>query len=105
MPSRSYQEDPDFLQVQAAETRNDSPSAARPVDDDFDADVEANWLNDEVNGNRRDQEGRAYRRAFTHVPASLGELYLSIQRGMHALRGAAGFQHRSAGHEEVDRDR
>lgn len=104
--NRSFHGDPDFLQVQAAETRNDSPSAARPIDDDFDADVEANWLGDEGNEGRRDEESRGDGRGFADVPTSLSELYASVQRGVHALRGMVGFQQRrGGGDEDVDRDR
>lgn len=104
--NRNSHGDPDFLQVQAAETRNDSPSAARPIDEDFDADVEANWLSDGANEGRRDEEGRDDGRGFADVPTSLSELYASMQRGVHAIRGMVGFQQRrGAGNEDVDRDR
>ena len=102
---RSYNGDSDSLQVQAAETRNDSPSAARPIDDDFEADVEANWLNSSSDA----EAGRARedpdRERGLDLGASLREVGSSIWRGFDALRDAAGLQRRTSSREELDRDR
>ncbi|KAF2192532.1 hypothetical protein K469DRAFT_620910 [Zopfia rhizophila CBS 207.26] len=113
---RAFHDDPDFLQVQAAETRNDSPSAARPVptsrsnvtnfDDGFDADVEANWADD---GAEEDETGREIPRdRVVDLSSSMRELSTTVSttiwRGFEAIRGVAGLQRRLS-REEVDRDR
>ena len=124
-PSRSnhpspYRDDPD-VQIQAAETRNDSPSAAFPVPttsasasgaayDDFNADVEGGWGDDgsdddEDRGRDRRPDGSRERSGGGESSGSgMRDLRTVVWRGLEALRGAgAGLQRRSRG--EVDRDR
>lgn len=124
-PSRSnhsspYRDDPD-VQIQAAETRNDSPSAAFPVPTtsasasgaaygDFDADVEGGWDDDgsdddEDRGRDRRRDGSQERGGGGESSGSgVRDLRTAVWRGLEALRGAgAGLQRRSRG--EVDRDR
>ena len=122
-PSRSnhpspYRDDPD-VQIQAAETRNDSPSAAFPVPttsasgaayDDFNADVEGGWGDDgsdddEDQGRDRRPDGSRERSGGGESSGSgMRDLRTVVWRGLEALRGAgAGLQRRSRG--EVDRDR
>ncbi|KAF2876977.1 hypothetical protein BDV95DRAFT_601391 [Massariosphaeria phaeospora] len=106
-------EDLDNLQAQAAETRNDSPSASRPVPispsggsdyaDDLDADVEANWTDDDEHSGRPIPQNRTL-----DLSTSLRELSSSVSttiwRGFDAIRGATGLQSRPS-REELDRDR
>ncbi|ORY19670.1 hypothetical protein BCR34DRAFT_135 [Clohesyomyces aquaticus] len=122
-PTRSrsphlFRQDSDYLQVQAAETRNDSPSASRPVpiiasstasDDDLYADVEANWIDDRSDDGEEDGEGsEAPRDRTLDLASSVRELSstmsTTIWRGFDAIRGAAGMQRRPS-REDVDRDR
>jgi len=93
----------DYLQAQAAETRNDSPSAARPIDEVFDEDLEANWLSDASETEAALGED-ADRERGIDLGASLRSIGTSIWRGFDAVRDAAGFQRRTSG-EELDRDR
>jgi hypothetical protein len=99
-------DDVDAVQVQAAETRNDSPFASLPMpiaasssvdrartpDDD---DVEANWSD------------RAGQEHASGLSTSVRELSSSVStmiwRGFEAVRNTTGFQRRPP--EDVDRDR
>ncbi|KAF2738400.1 hypothetical protein EJ04DRAFT_486234 [Polyplosphaeria fusca] len=108
-PTRSSQpllDDMDDLQAEAAETRNDFPSASRPVPiaggGNLDGDMEANWEDDTG-------EGRSISRdALTDLSSSMRNLSSSvvttIWRGFDAVRSATGLQRRPS-REEVDRDR
>lgn len=110
---RFFQDDADPFQTQAAETRNDSPSASRPVPissssdlyDDSNDDIEANWADGETDEN--DSRARNNSREGTFdFGSSVRELSSTVQttiwRGVDAIRGASG---RRTNQEEVDRDR
>ncbi|KAJ4286117.1 hypothetical protein N0V90_013466 [Kalmusia sp. IMI 367209] len=96
----------DDFQAQAAETRNDSPSASRPVpisSDHIDDDIEANWADD------GDERGREIPRERTgDVSSSFRDVSSSavtaIWRGFEAVGRATGLQRRLS-REELDRDR
>ncbi|KAF2258367.1 hypothetical protein CC78DRAFT_124721 [Lojkania enalia] len=106
---RPFQDDD--LQAQAAETRNESPSASQPVptvssmsasNDELDTDIEANW-------DREHERDLAIPRDRTiDLSSSIREMsstvVTTIWRGFEAIRGATGFQLRS-NREEIDRDR
>ncbi|KAH7402783.1 hypothetical protein BKA66DRAFT_507664 [Pyrenochaeta sp. MPI-SDFR-AT-0127] len=114
-PTRSprYLDDADDVQTQAAETRNDSPSASRPVPismsgpaayTSHDDDVEAGRRGDERRQNSRDNpESRS-----TELSSSLRELSSTVStviwRGFEAVRNTTGLQRRSPP-DDVDRDR
>ncbi|KAF2476250.1 uncharacterized protein BDR25DRAFT_64667 [Lindgomyces ingoldianus] len=113
---RRFREDSEYLQVQAAETRNDSPSASRPVpissaaaaqEDDLYADVEANWADDQSEDGEEDGTDTSRDRGID-LGSSMRELSTTVSttiwRGFDAIRGVAGLQRR-ASREEVDRDR
>ncbi|KAL1612952.1 hypothetical protein SLS60_001182 [Paraconiothyrium brasiliense] len=95
----------DDVQAQAALSRNDSPSASRPlpIAGPIDADVEANW----------DEEGDELGRDIPREPTGeLGSSFreasssavTAIWRGFEAVGRATGLQRRSS-REELDRDR
>ncbi|KAF1936534.1 hypothetical protein EJ02DRAFT_358880 [Clathrospora elynae] len=103
----------DDVQTEAAETRNDSPSASRPVPvsilapaitSPIDDDVEAAWSGDGSRRNARDipQTERA------ELSSSLRELSSTVStvvwRGFDAVRNSTGFQRRPPPG-DVDRDR
>ncbi|KAF1964811.1 hypothetical protein BU23DRAFT_520569 [Bimuria novae-zelandiae CBS 107.79] len=92
----------DDIQAQAVHTRNDSPSASRPLPiptDNLNADIEANW----------DEEGREIPRGHS---GELGSSFrdasssavTAIWRGFEAVGRATGLQRRPS-REELDRDR
>ena len=95
----------DDIQAQAALSRNDSPSASRPLPisaGPIDADIEANW-------DEGDERGRAIPRDRTgELSSSFREASSSavtaIFRGFEAVGRATGLQRRSS-REELDRDR
>ncbi|KAF2709834.1 hypothetical protein K504DRAFT_378969 [Pleomassaria siparia CBS 279.74] len=110
-----FLDDPDNLQVQAAQTRNDSPSASQPVpissssmadySDDLDADIEANWRNDTEDD---ELQGRDIPRDSTlDLSSSVRDLSSTVSttiwRGFEAVRSAAGLQRRPS--QDLDRDR
>ncbi|KAH7127089.1 RING-9 protein [Dendryphion nanum] len=112
---RFFEDDPDPLQAQAAETRNESPSASRPVPissssdlyDDYSNDLEANWADDELS----DENSRARdipRDNTFDISSSVRGLSSTVQttiwRGVEAIRSASGLQRRTS-QEELDRDR
>ena len=115
--SPRFSDELDSLQIQAAETRNDSPSASRPVPiassstagpaGFYDSDVEANWAD---NGSEPDDErGIAIPRdRVVDLSGSVRDLsstvVTTIWRGVDAVRSATGLQRRPS-REEVDRDR
>ncbi|KAF2000738.1 hypothetical protein P154DRAFT_522337 [Amniculicola lignicola CBS 123094] len=109
---RVFRDDVDSVQVQAAETRNESPSASQPVPvagarytDDPTADVEANW---DTTDPENQERGREIPQARPALSSSLRELSSTVQttiwRGFDAIRGATGLQGRPS-QEELDRDR
>ncbi|OAL56536.1 hypothetical protein IQ07DRAFT_594044 [Pyrenochaeta sp. DS3sAY3a] len=114
-PTRSprFLDNADDIQAQAAETRNDSPSASRPLPIliptstdalPLDEDVEANWDNDNVRQGGRDiPETRA-----TELSSSLRDLSSTVStviwRGLEAVRSSTGLQRRPPP-DDVDRDR
>ncbi|KAF2203137.1 hypothetical protein GQ43DRAFT_447626 [Delitschia confertaspora ATCC 74209] len=105
--SPNYNDDSESLQAQAAETRNDSPSASRPIDADFGSDVEANWLDDRMEADdhprtrENDSDGDS---GAGDLGFSIREVGVSIRRGFSSLRGALGLQRRE-NRADVDRDR
>ncbi|KAF2034304.1 hypothetical protein EK21DRAFT_97424 [Setomelanomma holmii] len=114
-PTRStfHLNDVDDVQAEAAETRNDSPSASLPMPisstaastraRDLDDDVEANWSGDEAGPTSGDARGSR----TTDVSTSLRDLSSTVStviwRGVEAVRNTAGFQRRPP--EDIDRDR
>lgn len=114
-PTRSprFLDNADDIQAQAAETRNDSPSASRPLPIliptstdalPLDEDLEANWDNDNVRQGGRDiPETRA-----TELSSSLRDLSSTVStviwRGLDAVRSSTGLQRRPPP-DDVDRDR
>lgn len=104
----------DPLQIQAAETRNDSPSASRPllatasVSSSYrtepDGDVEANWDDEERQPNAQDIPGSRAAELSSSVRELSSTVSTVIWRGFDAVRSTAGLQRRSPP-EDVDRDR
>ncbi|KAF3004114.1 hypothetical protein E8E13_004321 [Curvularia kusanoi] len=105
----------DALQVQAAETRNESPSASRPLSRSASApasdriesndDLEANWSNDERQSNAgRDIPGSRATELSTSVRDLSSTVSTVIWRGLDAVRSTTGLQRRPPP-EDVDRDR
>lgn len=104
----------DALQIQAAETRNDSPSASRPLPisasapssyrTESDEDVEANYSGEEHQSNARDIPGTRTTDLSTSVRELSSTVSTVIWRGFDAVRSSAGLQRRPPP-EDVDRDR
>ncbi|KAF2632526.1 hypothetical protein BU25DRAFT_453740 [Macroventuria anomochaeta] len=104
----------DALQIQAAETRNDSPSASRPLSTsasapssyrtESDDDVEANWSTEERQPNAQDIPGSSATELSTSVRDLSSTVSTVIWRGFDAVRSTAGLQRRPPA-EDVDRDR
>lgn len=104
----------DPLQIQAAETRNDSASASRPLSasapvsgshrTNSDDDVEANWSGEEHHSNAQDIPGRITTELSSSVRDLSSTVSTVIWRGFDAVRATAGLQRRSPP-EDVDRDR
>lgn len=104
----------DALQIQAAETRNDSPSASQPLPisvsapsgylTDSDVDVEANWSSEERQPNARDIPASRATELSTSVRDLSSTVSTVIWRGFDAVRSTAGLQRRPPP-EDVDRDR
>ncbi|KAH6620327.1 RING-9 protein [Boeremia exigua] len=104
----------DALQIQAAETRNDSPSASQPLSEtmsapgshrtESDDDVEANWSGEEPQPNARDIPGSRATELSTSVRDLSSTVSTVIWRGFDAVRTTAGLQRRPPP-EDVDRDR
>ena len=98
--------DEDDVQAQAAHTRNDSPSASRPLpipSDSPNTDIEANW------DAGRDERGREIPASRTAEPSSSfrdvsSSAVTAIFRGFEAVGRATGLQRRASG-EDIDRDR
>jgi hypothetical protein len=104
----------DDVQAQAAELRNDSPSASLPMpisasapttrsnifDDD---DVEANWSGDESQRPSGDASAHRGVRLGSSVRDLSSTVSTVIWRGVEAVRNTTGFQRRPP--EDVDRDR
>lgn len=111
----------EYLQAQAAESRNDAPSSSRPVDinqplaDQYrDADdVEANWADDPLDSESSNgEEGRRsdLHQDFLALSSGVRDLSQSVRtviwRGVGAVRDAVTGQRRpSQADIEVDRDR
>lgn len=104
MPSR-FQDEVDSIQAQAVQTRNDSPSASRPLptsSNSFPDDIEANWREEEEEG--RDippQQGADLSSSLRDVSSSV---LTTVWRGFGVLGRATGLQRRTSD-EHVDRDR
>jgi len=104
----------DALQIQAAETRNDSPSASQPLPisasapssyrTDSNGDVEANWSGEEHQSTARDIPGSRVSDLSTSVRDLSSTVSTVIWRGFDAVRSTAGLQRRPPP-EDVDRDR
>lgn len=104
----------DPLQIQAAETRNDSPSASRPLSAstpvsseyraEFDGDMEANWTGEEHRPNAQDIPGSRATELSSSVRDLSSTVSTVIWRGFDAVRTTAGLPRRSPP-EDVDRDR
>ena len=104
----------DALQIQAAETHNDSPSASRPLEisasapssyrTESDEDVEANWSSGERQPNARDIPGSRATELSTSVRELSSTVSTVIWRGFDAVRSSTGLQRRPPP-EDVDRDR
>jgi hypothetical protein len=103
--------DEDDIQTEAAETRNESPSASRPVPTSRSAPTDSSPLDDDVEAG---WSGDSSRRASGEIPrgaeagTSLRELASSVStvvwRGFDAVRTTTGLQRRSPP-EHVDRNR
>ena len=114
-PTRSprFLDDVDDVQTQAVETRNDSPSASRPMPvststpvelSPREDDVEANWSEDDRQHNGRYiQEARP-----VELSSSLRELSSTVStviwRGFEAVRSTTGLPRRPVP-DDIDRDR
>lgn len=104
----------DPLQIQAAETRNDSFSASQPLAisasapssyrTEADGDVEANWSSEERQPNARDIPGSRAAELSTSVRGLSSTVSTVIWRGVDAVRSSTGLQRRPPP-EDVDRDR
>lgn len=104
----------DPLQIQAAETRNDSPLASRPLPatasvsssyrTNSDGDVEANWASEERQPNARDIPGGRAAELSSSFRDLSSTVSTVIWRGFDAVRATAGLQRRTPP-EDVDRDR
>lgn len=104
----------DPLQIQAAETRNDEPSASRPLlattsvsssyQTESNDDVEANWSSEERQPNAQNIPGSRTTELSTSVRELSSTVSTVIWRGFDAVRTTAGLQRRSPP-EDVDRDR
>ncbi|KZM19664.1 zinc ion binding [Ascochyta rabiei] len=104
----------DALQIQAAETRNDSPSASQPLaisssapssyHIESDDDVEANWSSGERQPNAREIPGSRATEVSTSVRDLSSTVSTVIWRGFDAVRSSTGLQRRPPP-EDVDRDR
>lgn len=104
----------DALQIQAAETRNDSPSASRPLSisasapssyrTESDEDVEANWSSEERQLNAREIPGSRATDLSTSVRDLSSTVSTVIWRGFDVVRSTAGLQRRPPP-EDLDRDR
>ena len=96
----------DDVQNQAAQSRNDSPSASRPVpmsrsgpsdSSQLDDDVEAGWLRNNSSQTRGVELGTSFRELASSVSTV-------VWRGVDAVRSTTGLQRRSPP-EDVDRNR
>jgi hypothetical protein len=104
----------DALQIQAAETRNDSPSSSRPLPmstsapssyrTESDDDVEANWSGEERQPSARDIPGSRAAELSTSVRDLSSTVSTVIWRGFDAVRSTTGLQRRPPP-DDVDRDR
>lgn len=104
----------DPLQIQAAETHNDSPSASRPLlvsasapssyRTESEDDVEANWSSEERRPNARDIPGSRASELSSSVRDLSSTVSTVIWRGFDAVRSTTGLQRRPPP-EDVDRDR
>lgn len=99
-------DDSDDLQAQAVHTRNDSPSASRPLPISTSApgmyapphdDVETGWTQSNTSHEPQDAPGTSYRELSSTVSTV-------IWRGLDAVRASAGLQRRQPPG-DVDRDR
>jgi hypothetical protein len=101
-----FHDELDEVQAQAAETRNDSPSASRPLpisSDSLAADIEANWADE------HDEQGQDIpRRQGSDLSSSLRDVSSSVAttiwRGLEVVGRATGLQRRPSG-DDVDRNR
>jgi hypothetical protein len=103
----------DHVQAQAAEMRNDSPSASLPMPISvsapiarsraFDDDVEANWASDEPRQISADDSANTAVTLSSSVRDLSSTVSTVIWRGVEAVRNTTGFQRRPP--EDVDRDR
>lgn len=104
----------DALQIQAAETRNDSHSAAQPLPisasapnsyrTDSEGDVEANWSGEQHHSTAQDIPGSRVSDLSSSVRDLSSTVSTVIWRGFDAVRSTAGLQRRPPP-EDVDRDR
>ncbi|OAG10352.1 uncharacterized protein CC84DRAFT_1193833 [Paraphaeosphaeria sporulosa] len=96
----------DDVQAQAFLSRNDSPSASRPLPispSSNDADIEANWDEDGDERSRRAPRERSGELSNSFREAGSSAV-TAIWRGFEAVGRATGLQRRSS-REELDRDR
>ncbi|KAF2655051.1 hypothetical protein K491DRAFT_599538 [Lophiostoma macrostomum CBS 122681] len=115
--ARFFEDEADPLQAQAAQTRNDSPSASLPLAipsastadlaERLNSDIEAHW--DDDRSEPGEEAGQTSPRdRVIDLSSSVSQLSstvtTTIWRGFDAIRGATGLQRRPS-HEEVDRDR
>ena len=101
-----FHDEVDEVQAQAAETRNDSPSASRPLpisSDSLAADIEANWADedDEQDRDMPRRQGGDLSSSLRDVSSSVAT---TIWRGFEVVGRATGLQRRPSG-DLVDRDR
>lgn len=96
----------DDVQAQASLSRNDSPSASRPLPisaGPMDADIEANW-DDEREGRSREIPRERNGELSSSFREAGSSAVTAIWRGFEAVGRATGLQRRSS-REELDRDR
>ena len=103
----------DDVQIQAAEIRNDSPSASLPMPISasatgtqsriLDDDIEANWSGDESQPLHGDAAANRTTDFGTSVRDLSSTVSTVIWRGVEVVRNTTGFQRRPPG--DVDRDR
>lgn len=103
MESAQLGESVDYLQAEALETRNDSPSASQPMPISNHADIEANWNDEENSREQETSQGQSENAAGSLRDVSSSAV-TAIWRGFDAVGRVAGFQRRASA-EELDRNR
>jgi hypothetical protein len=95
----------DDVQAQASLSRNDSPSASRPISNSpIDTDIEANW-EEEGEGRGREIPREQTGELSSSFREASSSAVTAIWRGFEAVGRATGLQRRSSSRDELDRDR